>query len=61
MNFRFESVLAIVASSITLLYIVFPGPYLMGLFVFVAQPLFLILFAAITIRIIGELRQRGIL
>ena len=42
MNLRLEANMVIVATLISLAHMWFDSPYLMGAFVFIAQPLFLI-------------------
>lgn len=52
---------AILAFLITLGYVMWPGPYLMGAFVFVAQPLFLVAFIGYARRVIQELRSKKVM
>lgn len=52
---------AILAFLITLGYVLWPGPYQMGAFVFVAQPLFLVAFVGYTRKVIRELRSKKVL
>ena len=52
----FPPALAIVAFLIALVYIWVPGPYPMGAFTFIAQPLFLLALISYTIKVLRELR-----
>jgi hypothetical protein len=57
---RWETWAAIVAFAITLIYIWVPGPYPMGAFTFIAQPLFLLAFVGYAIKVLRELRTKDI-
>jgi hypothetical protein len=61
MHFRIQSWAAILALVITMVYAIHPGPYAMAAFVFFAQPLFVIVFASYTYRVIRDLRSKGVL
>jgi hypothetical protein len=39
----------------TLGYIIYPGPYLMGAFIFIAQPLFVVAAAGYVVKVLREL------
>jgi hypothetical protein len=58
---RWEAWAAILGFVISLAYIWHPGPYAMGAFTFVAQPLFLLAFLSYVIKVFRELRQREVL
>jgi hypothetical protein len=58
---RWESVAALLAFAISLVYIWVPGPYAMGAFTFIAQPLFLVAFLGYAVKVFQELRQREVL
>lgn len=57
---RVEAFGAIVAFLITLAFTLYPVPYLMGAFTFVAQPLFGIVGLLYVCRVVRELMQGGI-
>ena len=59
-NLRWESWAAILAFAIALVYIWVPGPYPMGAFTFIAQPLFLVAFVSYGIKVFRELRSRDV-
>ena len=49
---------AIVAFTMTLAFVVFPGPYEMALFTFIAQPLFALAAASYLVEVIRDLQRR---
>jgi hypothetical protein len=57
---RSEAAAAIVAFAISLGYIIYPGPYLMGAFIFIAQPLFVVAAAGYAVKVLRELKRHGI-
>jgi hypothetical protein len=57
---RWESWAAIVAFVITLAYIWVPGPYPMGAFTFIAQPLFFLVLLSYAIKVLRELRTKEV-
>jgi hypothetical protein len=59
-DLRWESWLAILAFLISLVYIWVPGPYPMGAFTFIAQPLFLLVFLSYAIKVIRDLRSQKV-
>ena len=59
-NLRWESWAAILAFAISLIYIWVPGPYPMGAFTFIAQPLFLLALVSYGIKVFRELRSRDV-
>jgi hypothetical protein len=59
-NLRWESWAAILAFAITLAYVWVPGPYAMGAFTFIAQPLFLLALVSYGIKVIRDLRSRNV-
>ena len=61
MNLTVQAVGAIIAMVITTLFVVRPTPLLMALFVFVAQPLFLIVALMYLGRVFRELREKDVL
>jgi len=61
MNLTVQAVGAIVGFLVTTLFVVHPTPSLMALFVFVAQPLFLIVGLMYLKRVLRELRERDVL
>lgn len=58
---RWDALAAIVAFIITLGYTLNPGPYWMGAFTFIAQPLFALALLGYAIKVFRELRRRKIL
>ena len=58
---RWESCCAIMAFLMTLAFVLFPGPYEMAVFTFLAQPLFA--FAAISyfVKVLRDLRERNVM
>ena len=61
MNLRLPAIAAIVAFILTALFAIHPGPYQMALFVFVAQPLFVIAMLGYAWRVLKDLRRKGVL
>jgi len=49
------------ASIISLIYVWDPGPYAMGAFTFIAQPLFLVAIASYGWKAVKDLRKRSVL
>jgi hypothetical protein len=60
-EFRWESWAIILASIVSLVYIWHPGPYPMGAFTFIAQPLFVVAMGSYAVKVIRELRRSGAL
>jgi hypothetical protein len=58
---RWESWAAMLAFLISLGYIWYPGPYCMGAFTFIAQPLFFLALLGYGSKVFRELKQRKIL
>lgn len=56
-----ESIAAQLGFVVTLIFIWVPGPYAMGAFTFIAQPLFMLAGASYGIKVLRELRQRRVL
>jgi hypothetical protein len=61
MNLYLPSLLGIVALVVTILFVLWPTPYLMALFTFFAQPLFLIVAVLYLRRVFRELHEKEIL
>jgi hypothetical protein len=61
MNLRLPAIAAIIAFVLTALFAIHPGPYQMALFVFVAQPLFVIALLGYAWRVVKDLRRKGVL
>jgi hypothetical protein len=59
-DLRWESWAAILAFAIALVYIWVPGPYPMGAFTFIAQPLFLVALVGYGIKVFRDLRSRDV-
>jgi hypothetical protein len=57
---QWESWAAIVAFVITLVFIWAPGPYPMGAFTFIAQPLFLLALVSYVVKVLRELRKQDV-
>jgi hypothetical protein len=55
-----ETWAAIVAFVIALVYIGVPGPYPMGAFTFIAQPLFVLALLSYAIKVLRELRKKEV-
>lgn len=60
-HLRWEAWAAMLAFAMSLVYIWVPGPYAMGAFTFIAQPLFLLACIGYAVEVFRELRQRGAL
>ena len=59
-HLRWEAWATAVALMIALVYIWVPGPYPMGAFTFIAQPLFFLAFVSYLIKVLRELRMKDI-
>jgi hypothetical protein len=59
-SLRWESWAAILAFAIALVYVWSPGPYPMGAFTFIAQPLFLLALVSYGIKVCRDLRSRDV-
>jgi hypothetical protein len=57
---RWEAMCAIVAFTLTLVFILVPGPYAMAIFTFIAQPLFAIVAIGYLLKVKADLHKRGI-
>jgi hypothetical protein len=60
-DLRWPAWTALIAFVLTLLYIWSPGPYAMGAFTFIAQPLFLVAACGWGLRAWRDLRDRDVL
>ena len=58
---RWNSWCAILAFVITLAFVLFPGPYQMAFFTFIAQPLFVIAGISYLVEVYRDLRRRQVL
>lgn len=58
---RWQSWCAIVAFLMTLVFVLFPGPYPMAVFTFIAQPLFGVAAVSYLIEVIRDLHRKEIL
>ncbi len=58
---RWQCWCAIVAFIMTLAFVLFPGPYEMAIFTFVAQPLFAVAAVSYVAEVLRDLRRREIL
>jgi len=58
---KWEAMAVSLASLISLVYVWRPGPYPMGAFTFIAQPLFLVAIASYVWKIVKELRHKRVL
>jgi hypothetical protein len=58
---HWEAWAALVAFVITLVFIWVPGPYPMGAFTFIAQPLFLLALISYAIKVLRELRRKDVI
>lgn len=58
---RWEAVAAMLAFVLSLVYIWVPGPYAMGAFTFIAQPLFGVAALGYAVKVIRNLRQERVL
>jgi hypothetical protein len=61
MNLTVQAVGAIIGFVLTTLFVAHPTPALMALFVFVAQPLFVIVGLMYLARVLRELREKDVL
>lgn len=57
---RWESWAAILAFLISLVYIWVPGPYPMGAFTFIAQPLFVVAFLSYAYKVLRDLSRQDV-
>ena len=60
MNLKAEALLIAVAALITLVFLWSSSPYLMGAFVFIAQPLFLVVGFLYARKVFHDLRGRKV-
>ena len=58
---RWQSWCAIVAFTMTLAFVLFPGPYEMAVFTFIAQPLFAVAAIMYLVDVVRDLHRRQIL
>lgn len=58
---RWETWAAILAFLITLGFVWNPGPYWMGAFTFIAQPLFFVAMLGYAAKVIADMRRREVL
>jgi hypothetical protein len=58
---RFEAWAMIIAFVIALGYTLSPGPYWMGAFTFIAQPLFVLAMLGYVLKVINDLSKRKII
>lgn len=58
---KWEAWAVIIASLVSLVYVWHPGPYAMGAFTFIAQPLFVLAMASYAWKVLKELRAKRIL
>jgi hypothetical protein len=58
---RWEAMAVSLASFVSLVYVWRPGPYAMGAFTFIAQPLFLVAIASYVWKVVKDLRHRRVL
>lgn len=58
---RWEACGASIAALISLVYIWHPGPYAMGAFTFIAQPLFVVAIGSYGWKVLKELRDKRVL
>jgi hypothetical protein len=59
-SLRWESWAGIIAFVITLVFVWMPGPYPMGAFTFIAQPLFLLALLSYGIKVFRDLHSRDV-
>ena len=59
-SLRWESWAAIIAFVITLVFVWMPGPYPMGAFTFIAQPLFGLALLSYAIKVFRDLHSRDV-
>lgn len=55
---RLEAIIIIIATLISFIYIWYPGPYPMGAFTFIAQPLFAVAIGSYAWKVFLDLRKR---
>jgi hypothetical protein len=60
-DLRAECLAAILAFVISIGYVLSPGPYWMGAFTFIAQPLFFLVMASYAVKVWQDLRGRRVL
>ncbi len=58
---RWECCAAILAFAISIIFALDPGPYPMGAFTFIAQPLFLVAIASYALKVWRDLRRRKVM
>ena len=58
---RWEAWATILAFLITLGYTLYPGPYVMGAFTFIAQPLFALVMLGYAHKVFRDLKSRKVL
>jgi hypothetical protein len=58
---RWESWAVMLGLAISLLYILVPGPYQMGAFTFIAQPLLGLAMLSYALKVLKDLRSRRVL
>lgn len=58
---KWEAMAVSLASLVSLVYVWRPGPYAMGAFTFIAQPLFLVAIASYAWKVVKDLRKRSVL
>lgn len=57
---RLPALAVTLASLISLVYVWNPGPYAMGAFTFIAQPLFIVGIVVYGVSVVRDLRKRGV-
>ncbi len=58
---RWEAAAVSIASVLSLVYVWSPGPYAMGAFTFIAQPLFLMAIGSYAWKVLKDLRKSKVL
>ena len=58
---QWESCCAIMAFLMTLAFVLFPGPYEMAVFTFLAQPLFAFAAFSYLVKVLRDLRERKVM
>ena len=58
---RWQSWCAMAALVMTLVFVIFPGPYPMAIFTFIAQPLFAVAGISYIVEVIRDLHRKQIL
>ena len=58
---RWEAWAALLAFAITMVYVWSPGPYPMGAFTFIAQPLFIVALGSYALKVWRDLKQKKVL